>query len=490
MALISLSLSSLSGPLKINEGVIELPNEHQVPKMITMNFFNDCETQMAFRYNTDYRTDTVLQVVKASEKDFIDKNILEFEGKTEKSLVENDGFIHSVVAKDLEQDTKYLYRLGDKELDCWSEIGSFTTENNQDFTSFIHLSDPQVMEELHSRTYSELLKEITSTKNLDFMCVTGDLVNNSWQDHIPQLNQWEWVLTDQAEYLQNIPMMAVAGNHEASAYDFSSRFNFPIDDLTQDLTSGVYYSYDYHNIHFTCLNTNDTKNSTSLTYATGLSEKQMTWIKQDLEKSKDAQWKVVMMHKGLFDAGSHSSNKEGEDYDIAIMRAQLAPLFSEYKVDLVLQGHDHLYSRSYPITGTFKDNEFVAQTSEEKIAEITFDNHIYHAYPSGPIYVNTGSASGSKYYNVVDYDPEAIPLEKAYGSSNRMVTSYYVNDSTMFANVYEVINGKLSLYDTFAIKKAQSNTDSNSNNFLVIALVTIGVVGILVAIVLIIIKKT
>lgn len=42
-----------------------------------------------------------------------------------------------------------------------------------------------------------------------------------------------------------------------------------------------------------------------------------------------------MMHKGIFDSGSHSSNVDLEDYDIAKIRGQLAPLFAEYGVDLV-----------------------------------------------------------------------------------------------------------------------------------------------------------
>ncbi|MCH5171600.1 MAG: metallophosphoesterase family protein [Erysipelotrichales bacterium] len=469
-----LSLVSMGMPLKISDSVVELPNEHQTPKMITMNLYSDSASQMAFRWNTDYRADSDLQVIKASDGDFNSANLLEFSGKTEKSRVQNDGFIHSVVATDLEKNTKYLYRLGDKELNLWSDVGSFTTENDNEYTSFLHISDPQVMEELHSSTYSELLGKITSEVDLDFMCVSGDLVNSSWVDHNPILEQWDLALTNQAEYLQNIPMMAVAGNHEAADYDFASRFNLPIDDLNQDVKSGVYYSYDYHNIHFICLNTNDTLNPNSPTDATGLSNAQIEWLKNDLEKSKDAEWKIVMMHKGIYDAGSHASNKDGEDYDIALIRKQLAPLFSKYNVDLVLQGHDHLYSRSYPIESSINNNELVSKTKEEEVIELSHDDQTYRGYlnPSGPIYVNTGSASGSKYYGVTDYDSKVMPIEKAYGPNNRMLTSYYVEDNTLYANVYEIVNGELSLYDTFAIKKEQVHVSDDKVFIKVIFIVT------------------
>lgn len=496
-----LSLASSGMPIRANESVVELPDSHEVPKMITMNFYEDSASQMAFKWNTDYRMDTILQVSKVQD-DFT-SDIKEFSGVTEKSKVQNDGFLHSAVATNLEKNTKYYYRLGDKEANVWSEVGSFTTENNNSYTSFLHVSDPQVMESLHASTYNYLLESITGQHNLDFICVAGDLVNGSWADHTPKLEQWGWVLTEQAEYLQNIPTMTVAGNHEAADYDYSSRFNYPIEE--QDVRTGLYYSYDYHDIHFTCLNTNDTLNKASATQATGLSEAQMTWIRNDLEKSKNAKWKIVMMHKGMYDAGGHCSNLEGEDYDIPLIRKQLSPLFSQYGIDVVLQGHDHLYSRSYPIEGVIENDKLVSKTKEEKVVEITHKERVYHAYqnPSGPIYVNTGSASGSKYYGVVDYNPNTIPLERAYGPNNRMLTSYYVENNQLFANVYEIVQGQLSLYDTFAISKGENKTDDNPsdenshneqsekkvNKVLIISVVSAGVVALSVTLFFVLKKK-
>ena len=80
------------------------------------------------------------------------------------------------------------------------------------------------------------------------------------------------------------------------------------------------------------------------------------------------------------------------------------------------------------------------------------------------IYINTGSASGSKYYSVVNYDHDLIPLEKSYGSTNQMCTYYYVENDTLYGEIYELIDGKLSLYDQFALKKDDSILEENKPN--------------------------
>ncbi len=457
-----LALSSLFTPLSLKEeGIHELPNVHQVPRMVTMSFTHDTKHEMAFNYNTDYHTDTILEV--SQDEDF-SKDVIEFTGTTSKSKVSNDGFIHQVKATNLKENTTYYYRLGDKELNIYSPIGQFKTENNHPFTSFVHLSDPQMMEESNALTYGRLLNELTSSFDLDFLSVTGDLVNNSWLNNTPHLEQWEYSLTAQFDYLKNIPLMAVAGNHDESDYDFSSRFNYPLED-DQDGKGGIYYSYDYHDMHFIALNTNDTSNREDKDHATGLSSKQLTWLENDLKENSDAKWKVIMMHKGIFDAGSHSSNISGEDYDIPLIREQLAPLFSQYHVDLVLQGHDHLYSRSYPLTCLLENEELKVSYQEETI-KVNKDNKEYDTYlnPKGPIYINTGSASGSKYYSVVNYDHDLIPLEKSYGSTNQMCTYYYVENDTLYGEIYELIDGKLSLYDQFALKKDDSILEENKPN--------------------------
>ena len=450
--LILLGVSIISITPVANGAVIELPNQYQAPKMITMSLYED-SSKMAFNYNTDWETDTVLQIVKDGMQ-FNSENIIEYIGTTEKSKVLNDGFIHRVVATNLESGEKYLYRLGDKELNNWSDIGSFSTADNSDSLKFIHISDPQGYELLHYENYNELLLKAMENSNPDFIAITGDIVNDSYADATPKLEQWSWALTMQKEVLMNVPVVACAGNHEASNYDFNSRFNFSVVDET--MTNGSYYSFDYNNVHFSVLNTNDTLYG-------GLSVNQIKWLENDLKDNSNKKFKIVMMHKGIYDAGGHCSNLEGQDADIKSIREQLTPIFDRYNVDLVLQGHDHLYSRSYPIGS---NEELISPIAYKDTLKINkeYNGLTYSLFnnPKGTIYLNSGTASGSKYYAVVNFDSNLIPIEVSDSSSERIYTEIVIEGDNLYATVYKLKNKELFVFDTFGISKGNNESD-NSN---------------------------
>jgi len=464
------SLLVAPNALTIRKSIEELPNINQEPRMVTMSFYEDTKSQMAFNWNTTWMTDSIIQLTDNSNKEFNSNSILEFEGTVERSKVINDGFIHRVVAENLKENTTYYYRVGDKEADVWSDIGSFTTAKSSGTTKFVHISDPQGYEEIHYKNYNKTLKIAVETAKPDFFCLTGDIVNDSYADKNPKLEQWEWALTDQKEFMLNYPFMTTAGNHEAADNDYSSRFNHPI---ASNQLNGSYYSFNYQNCHFISLNTNDSLSSS--TNAKGLSENQINWLTADLENN-DSKFTIVMMHKGIYDAGGHCSNNDGADFDIEIIRKQLSPIFTKYNVDLVLQGHDHLYSRSYPLNGEIVDDELTTDYSDELVKkEVTYDGFNYSLYdnPDGTIYLNSGTASGSKYYSVIDYNEDKIPLEKTDSPSHRMFTEFEITNDSIYAKVYKIINGEAVLFDTFGIQKNKTNSNEepkNNNLGLIIAL--------------------
>lgn len=447
--------------ITISNAIEEIPNINQAPRMITMSIANDSKTQMSFNYNTTWMTDTILQVNE--NNDFTANTVLEFEGSVEKSKVSGDGYIHRVTAKNLKADTTYYYRLGDKDADNWSDVATFTTANDSNDLKFIHISDPQGYEEIHYTNYNKLLKTALTLSNPDFVALTGDIVNDSYENTTPNLTQWEWALTDQKEFMQNIPFMTTAGNHDAADNDYASRFNHPYA-KSQDTLKGGYYSFDYQGSHFISLNTNDTIKT--LNSERGLSNGQINWLTEDLKAANKASFIIVMMHKGIYDAGGHCSNLEGEDGDIALIRDQLTPLFTKYGVDLVLQGHDHLYSRSYPLSGKMETELLTIADKEATKKQITFDDITFDAYenPNGAIYLNSGTASGSKYYGVVDYDSDKIPLEKTDSAMHKMFTEITIVDNTLYAKVYKHINGEAELFDTFSIIKTQKRQDISADN--------------------------
>ena len=458
-----LALFTLIAPNAINiqKSITELPNANQEPRMVTMSFHKDTTTQMAFNWNTTWKTDTDLQVVEKSILDFASTSVKEYKGTSSKGLVTNDGFIHQAVATNLTPNTTYVYRVGDKETNIWSDVGEFTTAGNDEDMTFVHISDPQGYEEIHYDNYNEFLKAAVEESNPDFFMLSGDIVNDSYIDSTPKLQQWEWALTKQKEIMQNYPFMTTPGNHEEAANDYNSRFNLPVAEngLSE---SGSYYSFDYQGSHFISLNTNDTLRDES--NARGLSDNQMTWLENDLKNAQDSNFIVVMMHKGIYDAGGHCSNLEGADYDIGKIREQLSPLFTSYNVDLVLQGHDHLYSRSYPLQGSMNEELITIKDPNASKKEVVHQGVTTKVYenPNGTIYLNSGTASGSKYYVVVDYDKEAIPLEVSDSPSHRMFTKITIEGKSLYGKVYKLVEGENILFDSFGIEKNYNKQDNDT----------------------------
>ena len=97
----------------------------------------------------------------------------------------------------------------------------------------------------------------------------------------------------------------------------------------------MYYSFDYGNAHFIALNSN----AQDAPFQRG--DPQTEWLIADLEAHRDATWTFVFFHHPLFRA--HATR------GVTPQRWVWQPIFDEYGVDLVINGHDHYYMRSHPI---------------------------------------------------------------------------------------------------------------------------------------------
>lgn len=103
----------------------------------------------------------------------------------------------------------------------------------------------------------------------------------------------------------------------------------------------AYYSFDYGEIHFICLDSFDLDRSTGAPMA--------SWLKEDLKQTK-AKWLIAFWHHPPYTKGSHDSDKETQLVD---MRENFMPILEAAGVDLVLTGHSHIYERSMLIDGAY-----------------------------------------------------------------------------------------------------------------------------------------
>ena len=103
------------------------------------------------------------------------------------------------------------------------------------------------------------------------------------------------------------------------------QFSFPIQNVPDDRLKETVYYLDYQGVRFISLDSNIE------------TEKQVSWLRKTLEDNPN-RWTVMTFHHPMYSPASNRDNKE--------MRQQWKPLLDEFKVDLVLSGHDHTYSRT------------------------------------------------------------------------------------------------------------------------------------------------
>ena len=136
-----------------------------------------------------------------------------------------------------------------------------------------------------------------------------------------------------------------------------------------------YYSFDYHKIHFIIL-------STELAYKAD--SPQYEFVKNDLSKAAsdpNIDWIIVCFHIQMY----ASQSKHGV---LPALASIYHPLFDKYRVDLVLQAHNHNYERTYPI-------KFNINSPSNPI--ITSTNKNTYADHEGEIFATVGTGGQSLY---------------------------------------------------------------------------------------------
>lgn len=360
---------------------------------------------------------------------------------------------HTITLTGLEPGTTYMYRIGSAENGWWSDIGSFTTSGGDDsqFT-FFHMTDTQsTSPEQYENGWAKVMQAAYSLyPDARFVLHTGDFVDNG-----DNFKQWQWFFDSAAGTILNSAIMPVSGNHDAYGmnvlvnnfkinydgedYDMDDPFA-DLDSYFQYTDSGIYYSFDYNNAHFAILNSNDLKENGELT------DEQLEWLINDMQSS-DAEWKIVAFHKAVYSNGDHY-----KDDDVVGLRGQLATLMPQLQVDLVLNGHDHVYFRTEPLNNNTVDadcNHDVIMQNGTAIVEAMIN-------PDGTIYSINGSAGVKSYTGVSseetkDYFPDAAAT---YPSDEPIFTAITIRDNQLIFKSYAVgDNSALTEIDSFGIIK-------------------------------------
>ncbi|MBQ3150553.1 MAG: metallophosphoesterase family protein [Clostridia bacterium] len=326
----------------------------------------------------------------------------------------------NVTLEGLRENTTYYYRyyLGGLQ----SDIYSFTTDAKDEGFTALFVSDAQIGRsgdwqddkvKLHDTTgwYTTLEQATENHPDISVCLSTGDQVQNATASVLYNL----FLAPDT---LRSLPIAVTPGNHEIGSpylgHHFSNANEF--ENTVVPATIARPYYFTKGNALFIVLNTN---NVFMLDHE--------ALIAEAVETYPDAQWRVIMMHHGVYSC-------EDKDDDNPNNRNALVPMFEKYDIDLVLSGHSHMYSRTYVMKNFEKADE-------------------------GIVYIEGGCASGS---NCV-LTPEELPDYAVVG--NRIKSPVYTvltfSEDEVGVEAYVVENGESVQIDETTIVRNERD-DSNA----------------------------
>jgi hypothetical protein len=233
-------------------------------------------------------------------------------------------------------------------------------------------------------------------------------------------------------------MQISIGNHENSG---SEDLNTYLNAFSLTRQFGQVYSFNFNNVHFLSM-------ATEISYSS--SSPQNAFVKQDLDaasKNQNIDWIIVYFHKPMYSSPSSCSSCSGE----SSLRDIYHPLFDQYGVDLVLEGHTHDYQRSFPIK--FNSNSKSNPT-------ITDTNRNNYNDPAGQIYSLVGTGG-------VNFHSLKNPLKSylVYGQSKEfgfLNIDIQNNGQTLVGKFLSNDRNPSSPMDQFTITKSGSSPPSKT----------------------------
>lgn len=335
-------------------------------------------------YSSNSNAKPVVQVALKSDvtgTDFPVSKAQTFGGQTS---VGNNGFTaNKVSTTGYKLNTQYVYRLGDGT--NWSATYSYNTYNKNSY-SFLFAGDPQIGAggdiSKDSAGWVDTLNKATKlfTDN-SFMISVGDQINNG-KELNGASNESEYTGYFAPEQLKSLPVASIAGNHETYGPGHKTHFDAPnLSDKYGSFDaglsggnkdSGTDYYFTYNNTLYLMLNSNDVNEG-----------EHQQFMQDAIAKNPSATWKVVVLHHSIYSSADHET-----DADIIQRRVDLPPIFDSLGIDVVLDGHDHCYTRTYQMKGG----------QAIKAQNVDAQGRVVDA--TGTLYITANSASGSKYYEM------------------------------------------------------------------------------------------
>ncbi|WP_328553241.1 purple acid phosphatase family protein [Streptomyces sp. NBC_00358] len=193
---------------------------------------------------------------------------------------------------------------------------------------------------------------------------------------------WDLFLKQTETVAKSVPWMVTTGNHDMEAWyspngygGQSARWTLPGNGFDDRQAPGV-YSFVYGNVGIVALDANDVSYEIPANkgYSGG---RQTAWLDKRLGELRGrVDFVVVFFHHCAYSTSTHASDGG--------VRDAWVPLFAKHQVDLVINGHNHVYERTDAIKGGKVGKQVPVGASTDPTRD-------------GIVYVTAGGAGKSLY---------------------------------------------------------------------------------------------
>ena len=310
---------------------------------------------------------------------------------------------HKVTIRGLKPETFYLYSVSNDGKN-WSYDYNYKTPKAGSFR-FAVVGDPQLTRGAQDSTSNLFSADKTTAQGwkdtlvriaaagVDFIAGVGDQVDLTGKG-----DEVEYAHFFAPPELRAIPFSPAVGNHDRH-YPFFYHYNLPNVQEFPPIPStsssseeyaiteaAGHYWYLYNNALFIVLNSSAYPNSTAAAVPyIGRFDRTISAAKE-ANRGKYA-WIFVQHHKSTASVADHLADLDIQYY----VEAGFEELMTKHGIDFVLAGHDHVYSRSYPLNG---HKGGIPSVPDRTQGGSRINN------PNGVIYITVTTGSGLKYYDL------------------------------------------------------------------------------------------
>jgi acid phosphatase type 7 len=181
---------------------------------------------------------------------------------------------------------------------------------------FVVYGDTRTRHDFHRKVAAAIAKA-----DPDFVVHTGDLVSDGAQTSL-----WPIFFSIEKELLRKTAFFPSLGNHERNNPQYYQFFD----------VKDPYYSFNWGNAHFTVLNSDLGNAGADPAAKEKFWAEQKQWLAADLRASQKSDFRFVVFHHPPFTAYAKRQQEKSNTADFV-------PLFEQYKVTAIFNGHDHNY---------------------------------------------------------------------------------------------------------------------------------------------------